>query len=422
MVQTRNVGQPPTDMQDERLSRREGSAGVISNTFDQLRNSGALPVIIGLLIIWAAFSTVNTNFISPLNLSNLLMQMSATGVIALGVLLVLLLGEIDLSVGSVSGLSSAVFGVLAMKMEWPAVLSITIAVLVGLAIGLVYGFVRLKFGVPSFVITLAGLLAFLGVMLLILGTGGSVNLGTFNNSFLVWFGQAAYVPQWLAYVLAVTAAIVFFAAKFNENRRRHQAGLSAQPHWATVLTSVALAIALLAIVYYLYMPWGAQRSRGIGWMFLFFIGLVLGVNYLLKRTKWGRSVYAIGGNREAARRAGINVSLVMTSVFMACSGLAAVGGMLAAGRLGTATTSAGQGGVELTAIAAAVIGGTSLFGGRGFAWNAMLGIFVIQSITSGLDLLSLDSSWKFIITGVVLLVAVILDAVTRQARARRGQA
>src|SRR5690606_7779088 len=135
-----------------------------------------------------------------------------------------------------------------------------------------------------------------------------------------------------------------------------------------------------------------------------------------------RSVYAIGGNREAARRAGINVSLVMTSVFMACSGLAAVGGMLAAGRLGTATTSAGQGGVELTAIAAAVIGGTSLLGGRGFAWNAILGIFVIQSITSGLDLLSLDSSWKFIITGVVLLVAVILDAVTRQARARRGQA
>ncbi len=183
-----------------------------------------------------------------------------------------------------------------------------------------------------------------------------------------------------------------------------------------------LALLLAAIVWYLYFQIGRQRSRGIGWMFVFFIALVLILHYALKRTKWGRSIYAVGGNREAARRAGINVTLIITTVFVIGSALAAVGGMLAAGRLGTSTTSAGTADVNLNAIAAAVIGGTSLFGGRGAAWNAVLGIVIIQSISSGLDLLSLNSSWKFIITGIVLLVAVILDATARRSRERHGRA
>ena len=412
----------PTDVQDERLVRRAGPRGFIAGVAEQARGNSALPVIAGLVVIWAILGSVNSNFLSPLNLSNLLMQMTGTGVIALGVLLVLLLGEIDLSVGSVSGLSSAVFGVLAMKLGWPVPLSIAAALAVGLLIGLVYSLIFNKFGVPSFVISLAGLLAFLGLMLLILGTDGSLNLGTFNNSFLVWLGQAAYVPKGLAYVFAGLAALAFLGARLYGNTRRRKARLSAPAAWTTVVGALALGVVLAAVVFYLYMPLGTQRSRGIGWMFVFFLALVIFVQYMLQRTKWGRSVYAVGGNREAARRAGINVPWTITSVFIACSSLAAVGGMLAAGRLGTATTSAGQGDVNLNAIAAAVIGGTSLFGGRGFAWSAVLGIFVIQSITSGLDLLSLNSSWKFIITGIVLLVAVILDAVTRRSRARHGLA
>lgn len=412
----------PTDEQDERLAHREGAKGFLLGLVDRMRSSSALPVVAGLVVIWSILGYVNSNFLSPLNLSNLLMQMSGTGVIALGIVLILLLGEIDLSVGSVSGLSSAVFGVLAMKLGWPVPLSILTAVATGMLIGLIYALIFTKFGVPSFVISLAGLLTFLGLMLLILGTDGSLNLGTFDNSFLVWFGQAAYVPKWLAYAFAGLATLAIMWIRLYGAARRKKAGLSAPAPWTTISGAVALGLVLGAIIFYLYMPLGSQRSRGIGWMFLFFIALVVIVQYMLERTKWGRSVYAVGGNREAARRAGINVTRIITSVWITTAALAAVGGMLAAGRLGTSTTSAGQGDVNLSAIAAAVIGGTSLFGGRGFAWSAVLGIFVIQSITSGLDLLSLNSSWKFIITGIVLLVAVMLDAVTRRSRARHGLA
>jgi len=413
-----------TDLQDERLTRRSGLAGVLADSWDRVRGGdiGALPVIIGLFVIWGIFEAVNQNFLSPLNLSNLLMQMTSTGVISLGIVLVLLLGEIDLSVGSVSGLASAIIGVLAAKQGLPQPLAIVIAILAGVTVGLIYSVVFNRFGVPSFVITLAGLLAFQGLMLLLLGKDGSLNLGTFDTSFIVWWGQAAYVPAWLAYVLVVLAAVVFTVLKLYGNRRRRAAGLSAQPTWLTVTGGVALAVLLAAIVWYLYFQIGRQRSRGIGWMFVFFVALVLILHYALKRTKWGRSIYAVGGNREAARRAGINVTLIITTVFVIGSALAAVGGMLAAGRLGTSTTSAGTADVNLNAIAAAVIGGTSLFGGRGAAWNAVLGIVIIQSISSGLDLLSLNSSWKFIITGIVLLVAVILDATARRSRERHGRA
>jgi simple sugar transport system permease protein/D-xylose transport system permease protein len=412
------------DLQDERLTHRTGVMGVLADTWDRVRGGdvGALPVVIGLFVIWGIFEAVNQNFLSPLNLSNLLMQMTSTGVISLGIVLVLLLGEIDLSVGSVSGLGSAIIGVLAAKQGLPQPVAILVAIAAGVVVGLLYSVVFNRFGVPSFIITMAGLLAFQGLMLLLLGKDGSINLGTFDTSFIVWWGQAAYVPSWLAYVFAVVAAAAYTLLRLYGHRRRRVAGLSARPVWLTVTNGVALAVILSAIVWYLYLPMGRQRSRGIGWMFVFFVALVLILHYALKRTKWGRSIYAVGGNKEAARRAGINVTMIVTSVFVICSALAAVGGMLAAGRLGTSTTSAGTADVNLNAIAAAVIGGTSLFGGRGTAWSAVLGIVVIQSISSGLDLLSLNSSWKFIITGIVLLVAVILDATTRRSRERHGRA
>ncbi len=270
-----------------------------------------------------------------------------------------------------------------------------------------------RFGVPSFVITLAGLLAFLGVQLWVLGPEGTINLP--YDSFIVWFGQLAFVPVWLSYVLSVGIGLAFFAAKARTAQRRRSADLSATPMSFIIAQALLLTVVIVAVVWYL------NQGRGVGWMFVLFGALVFCVQYALRRTKWGRSVFAIGGNREAARRAGINVSGVIVSVFALGSSLAALGGVLAAGRLAAAAQSSGGGDVNLNAIAAAVIGGTSLFGGRGSAYSALLGVIVIQSISSGLTLLNLDSSFRYMITGAVLLLAVILDAASRKSRAAHGR-
>lgn len=405
-----------TDLQDERLIRRSGITGILSGAVDRIRGGdlGILPVIGGLIIIWGIFSLLNPVFLSPANLGNLLMQSAAVGVIALGVVCVLLLGEIDLSIGSVSGLSAAVLGVGFVNMQWPIWLAILAAVATGIAIGAVYGFVYNRFGVPSFVITLAGLLSFLGLQLWVLGVDGTINLP--YDSFLVWFGQLAFVPAWLSYLLIALVAVAFLLYQLSTARTRTKAGLSSKSVQMMLVQTAGLAVLLLIAAWYL------NQGRGIGWMFVFFVFLVLVMQYALTRTRWGRSVYAVGGNREAARRAGINVSWTYMSVFMLCSSLAAVGGMLAAGRLAAAAQSSGTGDVNLNAIAAAVIGGTSLFGGRGSAYAALLGIIVIQSISSGLTLMNLDSSFRYMITGAVLLIAVMLDAASRRSRTTHGRA
>lgn len=411
-----NTNSIATDLQDERLIRRSGFTGAVAGAVDRVRGGdlGVLPVIGGLVIIWGIFSVLNPVFLSPANLGNLLMQSAAVGVIALGVVCVLLLGEIDLSIGSVSGLSAAVLGVTFVNMQWPIIAALIAAIAVGAAIGAVYGVVYNSFGVPSFVITLAGLLSFLGLQLWVLGVDGTINLP--YDSFLVWFGQLAFVPAWLSYVLIGVIAATFLIYQLVAARGRQRAGLSAKSLQMNVVQTALLAVLLLLAAWYL------NQGRGIGWMFVFFVALVLIMQYALTRTKWGRAVFAVGGNREAARRAGINVSWTYMSVFMLCSSLAAVGGMLAAGRLAAAAQSSGTGDVNLNAIAAAVIGGTSLFGGRGSAYAALLGIIVIQSISSGLTLMNLDSSFRYMITGAVLLLAVMLDAASRRSRTTHGRA
>ena len=198
--------------------------------------------------------------------------------------------------------------------------------------------------------------------------------------------------------------------------RRRQAGLSAASMGGQVVRAVTIVVVLEIIVYYL------NQDRGVPWMFGLFAGLVVAMDYALKRTKWGRSMTAVGGNREAARRAGIDVRFIYTSAFMLCSALAALGGVLSAARLASASQQAGTGDVNLDAIAAAVIGGTSLFGGRGNAYSALLGIIVIESISSGLTLLDLSSSLRYMITGGVLAVAVIVDSLARRSRVSHGRA
>jgi D-xylose transport system permease protein len=404
------------DRRDERLKDRSGVMGALKGFFDRVRagDLGSLPVVVGLVLICTIFQTLNPVFLSPNNLVNLLFDCSTVGVISLGIVCVLMVGEIDLSVGSVSGLSSAILGVLWVQMGWPAGLAVLAALAVGFAIGCAYALLFNRLGMPSFVATLSGLLAFLGLQLYILGPTGSINLP--YGSPLVNFGQLLVMPSLVSHTLAAAPGVFALLLGYRNARRRQAAGLSSRSLGGLLLQAFVITAALEAVAYYL------NLSRGVPWMFGLFATLVVAMNYALKRAQWGRSMTAVGGNREAARRAGINVGLIYASDFALCATLAAGGGILAASRLASASQQAGAGDVNLNAIAAAVIGGTSLFGGRGNAYAALLGIIVIQSIASGLTLLDLSSSLRYMITGCVLAVAVIVDSLARRSRVSHGRA
>ena len=375
---------------------------------------GSLPVIVGLAIIWTVFTVMNPVFMSPNNLVNLLFDCSTVGVISLGIVCVLLLGQIDLSVGSMSGFASALVGTLWVNQGWPVAVAIACAVGVGALFGALYALLLNRLGMPSFVTTLAGLLAVLGMQLFVLGPSGSVNLP--YGAALVDFGQLMVIPTVLSVLLALIPGVVILVTGMRTRRRRSAVRLSAPSMAGVLARSLALTLLLLGVVAYL------SQGRGLPWMFGLFVGLAVVMQYAFKRTKWGRSMFAVGGNQEAARRAGINVRAIYTSAFVLCASLAALGGVLGAARLASASQQAGTGDVNLNAIAAAVIGGTSLFGGRGSAYSAVLGIVVIQSIASGLTLLNLSSSLRFMITGAVLAIAVIVDSLARQSRVSHGRA
>ena len=406
----------PLDRSDERVKHTDTLGNMFSAFVDRVRSGDldSLPVVVGLIVICTAFESLNPVFLAPNNLVNLLFDCSTVGVISLGIVCILMVGEIDLSVGSVSGFSSALIGVLWVGQDWPVAVAIVTALVLGAAIGALYAFLFNRLGMPSFVSTLAGLLAWLGLQLYLLGSSGSINLP--YGSPLVNFGQMLVMPPIVSYVLAAAASLVVFVTGYRTAARRRQAGLSASSSGRLVLKALLVTIVLEFIVYYL------NLGRGVPWMFGLFVGLCVVMNYALTRTKWGRSMSAVGGNREAARRAGINVRRVYSTAFMLCSTLAAAGGILAAARLASSSQQAGTGDVNLNAIAAAVIGGTSLFGGRGSAYSALLGIIVIQSIASGLTLLDLSSSLRYMITGAVLAIAVIVDSLARRSRLSHGRA
>ncbi|GAA3089038.1 simple sugar transport system permease protein/D-xylose transport system permease protein [Kribbella aluminosa] len=406
----------PADLQDERLIASSGISGAVSAFTARLRSGdlGSVPVVIGLIIIWAVFQIANGSFLSSRNLVNLTLQTTSVGVIALGIVLVLLLGEIDLSVGSVSGLSGAVLGVTFVNKGWPLVLSLVAGIALGLVIGLFYGALYTRFGVPSFVITLAGLLGFLGLQLLVLGKEGSLNLP--YDSALIGFATRSFLSPAIAYALIVVVVAVYALTRLRTRSARAAAGLSAAPMSMIAIKAAALAVVLLIAVLIL------NGDRGVSSMFLLFLALVVATDLAVRRTRWGRAVVAVGGNVEAARRAGINVRMIYLSVFAACSTFAAVGGLLAAARLVAVNQSSGGGDTNLNAIAAAVIGGTSLFGGRGSAYSALLGALVIMSISNGLALLSLDSSVRYMVTAGVLLIAVTIDSLSRRSRQAHGRA
>lgn len=413
-----NETKPKTmlDRSDVRVTHAEGIGGAIRAFIERVKSGdlGSLPVVVGLVIIWTVFTALNPIFLSSNNLVNLLFDCSTVGVIALGIVCVLMLGEIDLSVGSMSGVGSALVGVLWVNQGLPLLVAIAGALAVGAVMGLIYSSLRTRLGMPSFVSTLAGLLALLGLQLYLLGSTGSINLPYGSN--FVNFGQLMIMPAWLSYTLALIPGIVVLVTGLRTNAQRRAANLSAGTTTGLVFKAAVIDIGLIAAVFYL------NLGRGVPWMFGLFVALVVIMNYMLTRTKWGRSMFAVGGNAEAARRAGINVKRIYASAFVTCAMLAALGGVLSSARLATSSQQAGTGDVNLNAIAAAVIGGTSLFGGRGSAYSALLGIIVIQSIANGLTLLNLSSSLRYMITGGVLAIAVIVDSLARQSRVSHGRA
>jgi D-xylose transport system permease protein len=371
---------------------------------------GSLRVAFVLAIIWIVFQSQNGNFLTSFNLTNLVLQIAAVGTISIGVVLILLLGEIDLSVGAVSGLAAAVMAVLNVKHGWGPVPSIAAGLATGAAIGLLNGFFVTRFNIPSFVVTLAGLLAWQGALLQVLGSTGTVNLSdpTITGLTGTFYGD---VFGWIMVVVIVAA---FAVSGFLEHLRRTRAGL-APPNRVRFLIQLALVAAgTIATVLVL------SSDRGIPLAGLILVGLCAVFVFVTTRTTFGRHIFAVGGNAEASRRSGIRVTRVRLIVFTLASTLAAAGGMLAAARLLAVNQGSGGSDLLLLAIAGPVIAGTSLFGGRGSVWHALLGALVIGSISNGMDLLALESSVKFMITGAVLLVAVVIDAVIKTQRDRAG--
>jgi D-xylose transport system permease protein len=370
-----------------------------------------LRVVIVLAVIWLIFYVQEDRFLSSVNLTNLVLQATAVGLVAVGVVLVLLLGEIDLSVGAVSGLCAAIMAVLAEKQGWSPYLAIGVAVLTGTAIGLFQGSVFTTFGIPSFVVTLAGLLAWPGAQLEVLGETGTVNITDPKITGLT----NTFYSDTVGWIFALIAIGAFAGLSLLGRQRRIRADLPAPP-----LSTVVIRIALVAAAV-LVAIWVLNDDRGLPLAVLILLGFVLLFYYITTRTTFGRHIFAVGGNAEAARRAGINVQWVRIVVFMIASTMAAVGGIMAASRLLAVNQSSGAGDFLLLAIAAPVIAGTSLFGGRGSVWHALLGALVIQSISNGMDLLGLGTPVKFMVTGGVLLAAVVVDAIARRQRQAAGR-
>jgi len=372
---------------------------------------GQLPVLIGLVVIWLVFYVASGGtFVSPFNLVNLALQMAAVGTIAVGVVFVLLLGEIDLTVGIVSGLCAGIMAVLNVKMGVPGPVAVGAGVVSGTVIGLAQGVWITRFRIPSFVVTLAGLIGWQGALLYVLGNTGTINL---RDPFITAVAGTFFTG---AVAVLIGAALVAYliGTSYLERSRRLRAGLTAETMGALFVRSAVIAAFVAGALVVL------TQDRGLPLSLVSLVALILVMDHVARRTRFGRMVFAVGGNREAARRAGIPVQAVRVAVFALASTCAAWGGVLAASRLLAVNQSAGSGDILLDAIAAAVIGGTSLFGGRGTVWAALLGILVIQSISNGMDLLSLDSSVKFMITGAVLLVAVTIDAIARRGRELAG--
>jgi D-xylose transport system permease protein len=394
-----------------RLARyRDGGIADVVRRFLQ-GDLASLRVILAIAVIWIIFQSQNDRFLTATNLTNLFLQITAIGLIAVGIVLVLLIGEIDLSVGAVSGFAAAVMAVVNVKHGWPAVPAVILGVATGAAIGLVQGLLFTKFTIPSFVITLAGSLVWQGALLKVLGATGTVNL---SNSSITNLANTFYGDA-VGWILAAVVIAVFALSALYGYRRRAAAGVTGEPIALLLVRIAVMAAVTIAAVAIL------NADRGVPLAIIILVAFVIAFQLVTTRTAFGRHLFAVGGSAEAARRAGIGVTRIRVIAFTLCSSMAAVGGILAASRLLAVNQSSGGSNLLLESIAAPVIAGTSLFGGRGSVWSALLGATVIGSIANGMNLLALESSVKLMITGGVLLAAVVVDAIARSRRQQEGR-
>ncbi len=376
---------------------------------------GSLPIIVGLVVIAIIFGLLDDTFLTERNFTNLLLQMSAIATIAIGVVFVLLIGEIDLSVAFVSAVGGVVMTLLLRPDDpgWPWWAAILAALICTTAIGFVQALVITKAGVPSFVVTLAGLLIWSGVVLILTTQASSVGTIRVQNETVVGIAND-FLSTTAGWAVAIVAVASFALAQLQNARSRRASGLYAKPVVVMLLQILGLAVVTFAAVWYV------NKDRGVPKVTVILLILLVFWTFIASRTRFGRHVYAVGGSAEASRRAGINVDRVRIAVFMISSFMAGVGGIMLASRLRSVATNTGSGNLLLLVIASAVIGGTSLFGGVGRVVSALLGALVIASIQNGMDLLGLASGTKFVITGLVLLGAVLVDAYAKRRRAARG--
>ncbi|MZE77063.1 sugar ABC transporter permease [Streptomyces xinghaiensis] len=397
------------------LVREQGLKGYLTEFKRKIRGGelGSIPVVLGLVAIGIIFQSLDESFLSAGSLSNISVYIAGQGIMAVGIVFVLLLGEIDLSVGSVAGVGAAIWAVLSVTNGMGDLPSVLIAVAAGALIGGLHGFFFAKVGVPAFVVTLAGFLGWSGLQIWLMGSEGSIN--TPSGSIVENLTNYYFSDVAAAYGLAGAAVAAYFLAMVLDSRRRRAAGLLHRPFGEVLFRAGVLAAVAFAAAYQL------NQSRGLPLALVLFLAVLVFADFVVRRTTYGRQIFAVGGNAEAARRAGINVEKIRITVFMIAGLLAAFGGLFIASQSGGATKSLGAGNVLMSVIAAAVIGGTSLFGGRGKIWSALLGMLVIQSIQQGLNLLGMASEIQYMITGAVLLAAVVIDSVSRRTQKSAGR-
>lgn len=394
--------------------------GYLKEWFSRVRagDLGSLPIIIGLVIIAAIFGTLSEGiFFRERNFVNLLLQMSGITAIAMGVVFILLIAEIDLSAAFVSAVGGVVMVLLLREdhTNYPWWAAIGVALFVTTMIGLLHGWIITKANVPSFVVTLAGLLAWSGVVLIL--TTQFSTAGTITIQSPVVKGIAnSYLPTNWSWILFGMVVLLYAGIEFTQRQSLLSRNLAAKP-FAIVLGQI---IGLIVIAG--FAVWYANKDRGVPVATVIIVVFLTIWTFVASRTKFGRYVYAVGGNPEAARRAGINVDRIRIAVFMISSFMAGVGGIILASRLGSVSTNTGGGNLLLNAIAAAVIGGTSLFGGNGRVMSALLGALVIASVENGMGLMGWPSGIKFVVNGLVLLAAVLIDAYSRRSRTTSGLA
>ena len=389
--------------------------------FNRLRGGdmGSLPALLGLVVLFIIFSLAHDRFLNTYNMANLVIQAASTCVLAMGLVFVLLLGEIDLSAGVAGGACAAIMGVLMVDHGWSWWIAVLAGIGVGIVIGLAIGPLVALLGIPSFVVTLAFFLALQAVPLKLIGAGGSIRI----NDEVIRGLSIKNVPVTAGWIAAIVIVVGYAALSLWKYRSQAAKGLVHKPFALVILQIAVLAGIALGLTYLLSQNRAPNPNftiSGIPWVAPVVIALLLFWTFMLNRTRFGRHLYAVGGNAEAARRAGINVTRVKISAFMICSGMAAIAGILSASYSGKVSPGSGGGNELLYAVAAAVIGGTSLFGGRGRAIDGVIGGLVIATIPNGLGLLNQASYINFMVTGGVLLLAASVDAISRRRRSAAG--